>query len=204
MNELDLIQRLPDDLVEKIKDFVLTPDIWLELIYQKYKLSKTKLKKMLSTFSSKQLENINWKYLYYKIYTSSPPMCDNNKLQPIFKKAPRPNFWSVFNDEPVEPFLLYSKLGVLSKYKLTNINRSDYYSDKIKTEKGRKRRQYKNIVNSWKSIRKGRGSSDILEIDNYMLNIEYNLIRTIMILNKFIPTPNPTPIPSQSQTLTHN
>jgi len=197
MNELELIQRLPIDLVEYIKDFVLTPETRLDLIYQKYKLSKTKLKKLLSAFSSKQLENINWKYLYYKIYTTSQPMCDNNYLQPIFKKAPKPpNIWSVFNDEPVEPFALYSKVGVLSKYKLTNINRSDYYSDKIKTEKGRKRKQYKNIVNSWKSIRKGRGSSNIPEIDNYILNIEYNLIRTIMILNKFTPTP------TQPQTLT--
>ena len=144
MNEVELIQRLPIDLVEYIKDFVLTPETRLELIYQKYKLSKTKLKKLLSAFSSKQLENINWKYLYYKIYITSPPMCDNNNLQPIFKKAPKPpNIWSVFNDEPVEPFVLYSRVGVLSKYKLTNINRSDFYSYNIKTEKGRKRKQYK-------------------------------------------------------------
>ena len=61
------VERLPDDLVCVIRDYVLSVDIKLLLLYQKYEIDEKFIKKMLREFCSKQLEVINWKYLYYKI-----------------------------------------------------------------------------------------------------------------------------------------
>jgi len=177
-----LINRLPYDLVQHIKDYVLSLDIRLDLIYQNHKMDEKKLQKILSTFSSEQLENINWKHLYYKLYKTSPPRCDNANLQPIFDKAPNPPILNTFTDELYEPFKLYHSKP-LSNYKLFNVTRSDYYSDKVRTEIGKKRQQYLNIVQSWAYLQKGRGSAKIPEIDMYILNVEYELIRTILIMH---------------------
>jgi hypothetical protein len=178
------IKSLPEDLLEYIKDFTLSPNIRLKLFYEKHKFDETKLKKMLIKFTSKQLEQINWKYLYYKIYKTSPPLYDNDNLVPILKSVPNPKEFTIFNDSEYEPSIIYNLNGVLRKYKLYNINRSDYYSENVQSEMGRSRQQYKNIVSSWKAIHEGQGTSKIPEIDEYFQNLEFELIKTITILSK--------------------
>lgn len=79
------VERLPEELVCVVKDFVLSVDIKLSLLYQKYEIDEKFIKKMLKGFNSKQLEAINWKYLYYKIFKVSPPRCDNRNLATIFE-----------------------------------------------------------------------------------------------------------------------
>jgi hypothetical protein len=181
---LIIINKLPEDLINYIKEYALTPAIRLQLFYQKNKFDETKLKKMLTKFTSKQLEQINWKYLYYKIYKTSPPLYDNNNLVPILKSVPNPKEFNIFNETEFEPSIIYNLNGVLRKYKLYNINRSDYYSENVHTEMARKRQQYKNIVSSWKAIHEGQGTSKILEIDAYFQKLEFELIKTITILSK--------------------
>jgi hypothetical protein len=48
---------------------------------------------------------------------------------------------------------------------------------------GRKRQQYKNIIEGWKSIHEGQGTSKISDVDMYMQNMEFELIRAIVLLN---------------------
>lgn len=179
-----LMNKLPEDLINYIKDFTLTPAIRLQLFYQNNKLDEKKLKKMLTRFTSKQLELINWKYLYFKIYKTSPPLYDNDNLVPILKSVPNPKEFNIFNDTDYEPLIIYNLNGVLRKYNLYNIKRSDYYSENVQTEMVRSREQYKNIISSWKAIHEGQGTSKIPEIDAYFQNLEFELIKTITILSK--------------------
>ena len=184
-----LTQSLPEDLLEYIKDFTLSPNIRLKLFYEKHKFDETKLKEMLTKFTSKQLEQINWKYLYYKIYKTSPPLYDNDNLVPILKSVPNPKEFTIFDDGEYEPSIIspYNLNGVLRKYNLYKIIRSDYYSENVQSEMGRSHQQYKNIVSSWKAIHEGQGTSKIREIDEYFQDLEFELIKNITILQKYQP-----------------
>jgi hypothetical protein len=183
-----LTQTLPEDLIKYIKDFTLSPNIRLKLFYEKHKFDETKLKEMLTKFTSKQLEQINWKYLYYKIYITSPPLYDNDNLVPILKSVPNPKKFTIFDDREYEPSIIspYNLDGVLRKYKLYNIIRSDYYNPNAPTEKAKKKQQYKNIVSSWKAIHEGQGTAKIPEIDEYFQDLEFELIKTITLLDKIL------------------
>ena len=82
------MERLPGELVCIIRDFVMSVDIKLEILYQKYGFDEKYVRKMLRVFHSTQLEAINWKYLYYRFFTVSPPRSDNKNLHPIFDIIP--------------------------------------------------------------------------------------------------------------------
>jgi hypothetical protein len=181
---LQLINNLPEDLINHVKEYALTPKIRLQLFYQNNKFDESTLKKMLKVFTSKQLEQINWKYIYFKIYKTSPPKLDNKNLVPIFELVPNPIVLNIFSNTEYEPCKIYYSSGPLCKYKLFNIIRSDYYSENVHTEIGRKRQQYKNIIGGWKSIHEGSGTANILEIDNYLSSVEFELIKTITLLYK--------------------
>jgi hypothetical protein len=181
MNTSLLLKKLPEDIINNIKEYALSPDIRLEMFYQKYGFDEIKFKKLLKPFTSKQLEQINWKYLYYKIYKTSPPRCDNNNLVSIFDNIPNPLLLNVFSDIEYEPMKIYNCSGPLYKYRLGTITRSDYYSENTHTEKGKKRQQYKNIIDGWKSIHNGQGTSKIPEIDKYIQNMEFELIRAVVL-----------------------
>lgn len=204
------LNNLPSDLINHIKEYTLSKDILLNLLYQKYDIDEDKIKKFLKSFTSQQLEKINWKYLYYKIYIASPPRCDNNNLVPFFQHLSNPKVaTSVFHDGDrdlydydYEPFLIYNPRTELRDYRLHAITRSDYYSENVHTEKGRKRQQYRNIIDGWTNIRRGNQSLSVkkstnsftnnqptketAKIYNYFLNTEYNLIRAILILQKHL------------------
>jgi len=179
------VERLPEELVCVVKDFVLSVDIKLELLYQKYEIDEKFIKKMLKGFNSKQLEAINWKYLYYKIFKVSPPRCDNRNLASIFECIYDEYYTYVDGSlDLIHP----------PKYKLCNksvrgfwltsaITRSDYYSENVRTEMGRKRQQNYNIVRGWYYIKNGRWSSTVDEFNWYMCNVEYELLRVLMILS---------------------
>ena len=184
LTTLQLINNLPEDLVNLVKDFTLTPAIRLQLFYQNHEFDEKKIKKMLTKFTSKQLEQINWKYLYYKIYKTSPPRYATDNLVPILTTIPNPKRFNIFNETEFEPSIIYNINGALRKYKLYNITRSDYYSENVHTEIGRKRQQYKNIVSSWKAIHEGQSTSNIPEIDDYFQNLEFELLKTIILLQK--------------------
>jgi len=179
----EIIMKLPEDIIKMIKDYVLTPEIRLKLFYQKHHVDKINLRKMLQPYTSKQLEQINWKYLYYKIYKTSPPKCDNNNLVSIFHHVPAETVWNVYDEREYTPFKIYQINGPLYKYKLRTIIRSNYYSENVHTEIGRKRQQYKNIIDGWKGIHEGQGTSKIPDVDMYMQNMEFELIRAIVLLN---------------------
>lgn len=179
----EIIMKLPEDIVKIIQGYVLTPDIRLKIFYQKHDVDEIKLRKILKPYTSKQLEQINWKYLYYKIYKTSPPKCDNNNLVSIFDHVPAEPVWNVYDEREYTPFKIYQINGPLYKYKLGNIIRSNYYSENVRTEMGRKRQQYKNIIDSWKSIHEGQGTSKNYDVDMYMQNMEFELIRAIVLLN---------------------
>jgi len=183
------VSRLPDDLVGVIREFVLSVDIKLSLLYQKYTIDEKFIKKMLKGFNSKQLESINWKYLYYKIFKVSPPRCDNRNLAAIFDDIEE-EYPSYYDYVRTNGDISYSE----PKYKLCNksvkgfwltsaITRSDYYSENVHTEMGRKRQQNYNIVRGWYYIKNGRWSSDLDEFNWYMCNVEYELLRVLMILS---------------------
>jgi len=183
------VERLPEELVCVVKDFVLSVDIKLELLYQKYIIDEKFIKKMLKGFNSKQLESINWKYLYYKIFKVSPPRCDNRNLAAIFDDIEE-EYPSYYDYVRTNGDISYSE----PKYKLCNksvkgfwltsaITRSDYYSENVHTEMGRKRQQNYNIVRGWYYIKNGRWSSDLDEFNWYMCNVEYELLRVLMILS---------------------
>jgi len=184
MSILLLINNLPEDLINYIKEYTLSPAIRLQIFYQNHPFDEKKLKKMLTKFTSKQLEQINWKYLFYKIYKTSPPLYDNDNLVPILNKVPNPKVFNIFNNSEYFPSIIYNINGALRKYKLFYITRSDYYSENVHTEIGRKRQQYKNIINSWKAIHEGQGSAKITEIDEYFQNLEFELVKTITLLHK--------------------
>jgi hypothetical protein len=48
------IQRLPSDLVFVIRDYVLSVDIKLGMLYEKYKIDEKFIKKRLMVFNSKK------------------------------------------------------------------------------------------------------------------------------------------------------
>lgn len=186
------VQRLPHDLVCVIRDFVLSVDIKLLLLYQKYEIDEKFIKKMLKSFNSKQLEVINWKYLYYKIFTVSPPKCDNRNLAAIFDDIEE-EYPSYYDYVRTNGDISYSQ----PKYKLCNqsvkgfwlayaITRSDYYSENVHTEMGRKRQQNTNIMTALRCIKKGRWSSDLDEFNWYMCNVEYELLKALMVLSSDI------------------
>ena len=183
------VERLLEELVCVVKDFVLSVDIKLELLYQKYEIDEKFIKKMLKGFNSKQLESINWKYLYYKIFKVSPPRYDNRNLAAIFDNIEE-EYPSYYDYVRTNGDISYSE----PKYKLCNksikgfwltsaITRSDYYSENVHTEMGRKRQQNYNIVRGWYYIKNGRWSSDLDEFNWYMCNVEYELLRVLMILS---------------------
>jgi len=186
------IERLPEELVGYVKDFVLSVDIKLELLYQKYEIDEKFIKKMLKEFNSKQLEAINWKYLYYKIFKVSPPKCNNSNLAAIFDDIEE-EYPSYYDYVRTNGDISYSQ----PKYKLCNqsvkgfwltsaITRSDYYSENVRTEMGRKRQQNSNIGKGWYYIKKGRWSSDLDEFNWYMCNVEYELLKVLMVLSSDI------------------
>ena len=188
------VERLPEELVCVVKDFVLSVDIKLLLLYQKYEIDEKFIKKMLKGFNSKQLEAINWKYLYYKIFKVSPPRCDNRNLAAIFECIEE-EYPSYYDYVRTNGDISYSE----PKYKLCNksvggfwltsaITRSDYYSEKVRTEMGRKRQQNYNIVRGWYYTKKGRWSSSVDEFNWYMCNVEYELLRVLMVLSSDIAT----------------
>ncbi len=94
--------------------------------------------------------------------------------------------------EDYEPFIIYSNGTDLYQYHLFCITRSDYYSINIKTEIGKKRQQFKNIVDSWLNINEGNKKINYKKsiqnqiIYNYFLNIEYDLVRALLILSKYL------------------
>ena len=55
-----LTETIPQDIINLIKEYTLTPRIRLQLFYEEHKFDENKLKKMLDKFTSKQLEKINW------------------------------------------------------------------------------------------------------------------------------------------------
>jgi len=186
------VSRLPDDLVCVIRDYVLSVDIKLLLLYQKYEIDEKFIKKMLREFNSKQLEAINWKYLYYKIFKVSPPRCDNRNLGAIFDNIEE-EYPSYYDYVRTNGDISYSE----PKYKLCNesvkgfwltsaITRSDYYSENVRTEMGRKRQQNSNIISGLICIKNGRWSSTVDEFNWYMCNVEYELLRVLMILSSDI------------------
>jgi hypothetical protein len=188
------VERLPEELVCVVRDFVLSVDIKLSLLYQKYEIDEKFIKKMLKGFNSKQLESINWKYLYYKIFKVSPPRCDNRNLAPIFDYIEE-EYPSYYDYVRTNGNISYSE----PKYKLCNksvkgfwltsaITRSDYYSENVRTEMGRKRQQNYNIVRGWYYTKKGRWSSSVDEFNWYMCNVEYELLRVLMVLSSDIAT----------------
>jgi hypothetical protein len=179
------ISHLPYDLVCHIRDYVLSVDVKLELLYQKYNIDEAFIKKRLKIFNSEQLENINWKYLYYKIYNKSPPMSENLYLAPIFKYIPCEHI--TYENESLNFKIRIAKYKLncicIDKYRLNYaITRSDYYSDKVRTEIGRKRQQNCNIIRAWFFIKNARWSSKIYEFDLYMCNVEYELLRALIVL----------------------
>jgi Tfp pilus assembly major pilin PilA len=186
------VERLPEELVGYVKDFVLSVDIKLLLLYQKYEIDEKFIKKMLKGFNSKQLETINWKYLYYKIFKVSPPRCDNRNLAAIFDDIEE-EYPSYYDYVRTNGDISYSE----PKYKLCNksvkgfclayaITRSDYYSENVRTEMGRKRQQNSNIMTALRCIKNGRWSSDLDEFNWYMCNVEYELLRVLMVLSSDI------------------
>ena len=191
------MNKLPEELVNKIKEYVLTTDILLKLFYQKHELTENKLKKKLSSFTSKQLEEINWKYLYYKIYKTSPPRYDNNNLVPIFNELTNPRIHTCLtfdedDDYDYEPLVIYNPNAAIFHYQLNCITRSDYYPENVHTEKGRKTQQYRNIVDGWGFIHQGNiisattppvADSITDKVYQYLLNMEYELIRAIFIMS---------------------
>ena len=191
------IERLPGELVCIIRDFVMSVDIKLEILYQKYEFDEKYVRKMLRVFNSTQLEAINWKYLYYKIYRVSPPMCDNKNLNSIFNIIPDEyygydhDYHYIYHDYNLDLTLKTPKYKLycnpVKEFRLgTAITRSDYYSSNVHTEKGRKRQQNQNIINGVNCIRNGRWSSEIAEFNWYMCNVEYELLRALMILSRDI------------------
>jgi hypothetical protein len=189
-----LTETIPQDIINLIKEYILTPRIRLQLFYEKHKFDENKLKKMLTKFTSEQLEQINWKYLYYKIYLTSPPFYDNNNLVPILKKIPnikKLSYKTVFDDDTQlyqinEPSLIYDTESPLWNYRLQNISRSDYYQPNAQSEKAKKKQQFNNIINSWGSIHRGQDTSKIKEIDEYFQDLEFELIKTIILLDKIL------------------
>ena len=170
------ISNLPCDLVVVIRDYVLSVDIKLKMLYEKYKIDEKFIKKKLTGFNSKQLEQINWKYVYYKIFTVSPPRCDNKNLAPIFDIVP---------DEYYTHNCIKYKLSCdsIKQYWLNSaIRRSDCYSDNVHTEMGRKRQQNHNIISALYYFNKGRWTSNIDEFNWYMCNVEYELLRALIVL----------------------
>ena len=178
------VKRLPDDLISIIRDYVLSVDIKLSLLYQKYEIDEKFIKKMLKGFNSKQLESINWKYLYYRIFTVSPPMCDNRNLTPIFEYIHDESYSCVDRNLNIfwtTKYKVYCKS--VKGFCLWNaITRSDYYSHNIHTEIDRKRQQKSNIITGLFYIKNGRWSSSVDEFNWYMCNVEYELLRALMIL----------------------
>ena len=190
----EIISKLPDDLKTHIKEYTLSPDIRLKLFYDRNPINHAKLIKMLRVFSSKQLEEINWKYLYYKVYKTSPPgrYGDvNYNLVPFFDIFPTPptktgkhNNGSVYEwvpgklvCEPLHRFHLYCY-----------IIRSDFYYA-ARTEVGRKRTQYTRIINAWKRIPDGHntaGISGFPALDMYIYDMEFELIKAIYVLSNYI------------------
>ena len=190
----EIISKLPHDLKTHIKEYTLSPDIRLKLFYDRNPINHAKLIKMLSVFSSKQLEEINWKYLYYKVYKTSPPgrYGDvNNNLVPFFDIFPTPPTVTGIRDngsvyeyvpgklvcEPLDRFHLYCY-----------IIRSDCYFA-ARTEVGRKRTQYTRIIDAWKRIPKGHNTTDISgfpELDMYIYDMEFELIKAIYVLSNYI------------------
>lgn len=180
------ISNLPTDIVSNIKEFVLSVDIRLELIYSKYKINYESLKEILKSFNSKQLADINWKYLYYKIYKTSPPGFDsNNNLTPIFDCIP-------------EEYYMRSTLPIHQRTSMNKVcqrntgnygihafvTRSDANMDH-RTETGRKRQQNANIMDAWHWIKRGRFSSKIQKFDWYMCNVEFELVRALLLLRPY-------------------
>lgn len=190
----EIISKLPDDLKTHIKEYTLSPDIRLKLFYDRNPINHAKLIKMLRVFSSKQLEEINWKYLYYKVYKTSPPgrYGDvNNNLVPFFDIFPTPPTVTGIRDngsvyeyvpgklvcEPLDRFHLYCY-----------IIRSDCYFA-ARTEVGRKRTQYTRIIDALKGIPKGHNTSGISgfpELDMYIYDMEFELIKAIYVLSNYI------------------
>lgn len=182
------ISQLPHDLVCHIKDYVLSVDIKLELLYQKYNINEEFIKKRLKVFTSKQLEIMNSKYLYYKIYDKSFYGNEKN-LVPIFKYIP--NEYFTFIDDSLNINLRVTKYKLHSsyirKYMLEYcISKSDLYSENVKTEVGRKRTQYNKITGALLYIKNARWSSKIPEFDRYMCNVEYELLKAIIILHNIL------------------
>ena len=176
------ITNLPQELVNYIKVFVLSVDIRLEMLYQKYKVDDKFIKKILASFTSKQLEDINWKYLYYKVYKTSPPRCINDNLAPIFDCIPEEYY--VDTRKPVLKICSMESV----KYGIhAYVHRSDYYMN-VRTEMGRKRQQNKNIMGAWCGIKRGRFSSKNQKFDWYMCNVEFELIRALILLHPYAVT----------------
>lgn len=182
------VECLPEELVCLVRDYVLSVDIKLLLLYQKYEIDEKFIKKMLKGFSSKQLEAINWKYLYYRIFTVSPPMCDNRNLTAIFECIDHEYYTYVDGSfDLIHPpkYKLYCES--VKGFRLgSSITRSDYYSHNVRTEMGRKRQQNSNIGMAWYYIKNGRWSSNVNEFNWYMCNVEYELLRVLMILSSDI------------------
>lgn len=174
------ISNLPQELVNNIKEFVLSVDIRLEMLYQKYKIDEKSIKNILKSFNSKQLEDINWKYLYYKIYKTSPPMISDDNLAPIFDCIPQEYYKDI--RRPISK-IVQDNTGNYGVHAF--VTRSDFYMNAL-TEMGRKRQQNKNIIDAWSFIKRGRFSSKIKKFDWYMCNVEFELIRALILLHPYV------------------
>ena len=90
-----------------------------------------------------------------------------------------------------EPLVIYNPNGEVFHYQLNCITRSDYYPENVHTEKGRKTQQYRNIVDGWGFIHQGNIISatnpiahpNTDKVYQYLLNMEYELIRAIYVLS---------------------
>jgi len=190
----EIISKLPDELKTHIKEYTLSPDIRLKLFYDRNPINHAKLIKMLRVFSSKQLEEINWKYLYYKVYKTSPPgRYDdvNDNLVPFFDIFPTPPTKTGKRDNGSVYEWVPCKLDCepLRRFHLScYIIRSDCYFE-ARTEVGRKRTQYRHIIDAWKRIPKGHNTPEISgfpAVDMYIYDMEFELIKTIYVLSNYI------------------
>lgn len=191
----EIISKLPDDLKTHIKEYTLSPDIRLKLFYDRNPINHAKLIKMLRVFSSKQLEEINWKYLYYKVYKTAPLMWwygdGNDNLVPFFDIFPTPPTETMNRCDGSVYEWTPHKLACepLRRFHLFYyIKRSDCYYTAL-TEIGRKRTQYRHIIDAWKGITEGHNTSGISgfpELDMYIYDMEFELIKAIYVLSNYI------------------
>jgi hypothetical protein len=106
-------------------------------------------------------------------------------LAPIFDIVPDEYYTRIDGDLNLTHNCIKYKLSCdsIKNYWLNSaITRSDYYSPNVHTEMGRKRQQNYNIIRALYYFKNGRWTSAIAEFNWYMCNVEYELLRALIIL----------------------